>query len=182
MRLIMLGGSGSGRGTQSQKLGEYLGIPWISSGEMLRGAIATQTPLGQQVQTFVEKGDLVPDEIMIELVQQRLSQPDAANGWLLDGYPCTAFQAEELDFLLERLNQKVDWAIWLDVPNEVLLARSIARSRPDDTPEVIQRRIDLLYERTVPILDYYDYRDRLLRIDGNQAIAQVQDDIRKAFL
>lgn len=177
----MLGGSGSGRGTQSQLLCEALNIPWISSGEMLRQAIASQSDLGKAVEAVVKKGELVPDEVMIELVSQRLSQPDAAHGWVLDGYPCTAFQAEELDFLLDRLKQHVDWAIWLDVSREVLVQRSMARSRSDDTPDAIQRRIDLLYERTVPILDYYNYRHRLIKMNGNQSIDGVQQEIRRAI-
>lgn len=177
----MLGGSGSGRGTQSHLLCDALDIPWISSGEMLRQAIATQSDLGKTVAAVVKKGELVPDEVMIELVSQRLSQPNAAHGWVLDGYPCTAFQAEELDFLLDRLDQKLNWAIWLDVSHEVLVQRSMERSRPDDTPDAIQRRIDLLYERTVPILDYYDYRHRLVKVNGNQPIDAVQQEIRQAI-
>ncbi|MGB3491974.1 MAG: adenylate kinase [Elainellaceae cyanobacterium] len=181
MRLVMLGGSGSGRGTQSQLLGKALNISWISSGEMLRQAIATQSDLGKTVAAGVNQGELVPDEVMIELVSQRLSQPDAAHGWVLDGYPCTAFQAEELDFLLDRLDQNLNWAIWLDVSREILVQRSMERSRSDDTPDAIQRRIDLLYERTVPILDYYDYRHRLVKVNGNQPIEAVQQEIRAAI-
>jgi len=181
VRLVMLGGSGSGRGTQSQLLCDALKTPWISSGELLRLAIASRSSLGKTVAASVKQGELVPDEVMIELVSQRLSQPDAADGWMLDGYPCTAFQAEELSFLLDRINQKLDWAIWLDVPREVLVQRSMERSRSDDTPEAIQRRIDLLYERTVPILDYYDYRGRLVKVNGAQPIDSVQQDIRQAI-
>ena len=119
---------------------------------------------------------------MIMLMRQRLQRVDAASGWVLDGYPRTAFQAEELNFLLDELGQRLDWAIWLEVPEAVLMARSRARSRLDDQPEAVQRRIELLHERTVPILDYYDYRKKLLRVDGNQTPERVEQDIKDALL
>ncbi len=181
VRLILIGGPGAGKGTQAQRLSLGLGIPWISSGELLQGAIAAETPLGQAVRPTVEAGELVDDRTMIDLIAQRLAQPDAAQGWLLDGYPRTAFQAEELDFLLDTLQQRVDWALWLDVPKAVLMARSLQRRRADDHPEALQRRIELLYDRTLPIVDYYGYRDRLLKIDGDQPPAQVEAAIRTAL-
>ena len=179
MRLIMVGGPGAGKGTQAKRLQAALNIPWISSGDLLQRAISAQTPLGQKVQPVVEKGELVEDTTMIELMRDRLQQPDAANGWLLDGYPRTAFQAEELDFLLDEIGQRVNWAIWLDVPKAVLMTRSLARSRTDDNPEAVQRRIDLLYERTIPILDFYGDRQRLLKVDGNQPPVAVEAAIRQ---
>ncbi|MBE7381044.1 MAG: nucleoside monophosphate kinase [Leptolyngbya sp. SIO1E4] len=175
----MVGGPGAGKGTQAKRLQAALNIPWISSGDLLQRAIAAQTPLGQKVQPVVEKGELVEDTTMIELMRDRLQQPDAANGWLLDGYPRTAFQAEELDFLLDEIGQRVNWAIWLDVPKAVLMTRSLARSRTDDNPEAVQRRIDLLYERTIPILDFYGDRQRLLKVDGNQPPEAVEAAIRQ---
>jgi adenylate kinase len=181
VRLIILGGPGAGKGTQASQLCQFLSIPHISTGTMLREAIAAQTDLGQQVQAYVSQGEFVPDKIMIELIRQRLQQPDCGQGWLLDGYPLTAFQAEELDFLLDALQQRIDWAIWLEVSTAVLVARSLERSRSDDQPEVVQRRIDLIQERTVPILDYYGYRQRLLKIDGSQSMEQVQQTIRDAL-
>jgi adenylate kinase len=168
LRLVILGAAGSGRGTQAMKLSQQFTIPHISTGEMLRRAIATQNKLGKEVQSYVEQGEFVPDKIMIELMRQRLQEPDAAGGWVLDGYPLTAFQAEELDFLLDDLAQQLDWAIWLEVPIPVLVERSRQRSRSDDEPDTLQRRIELVYQRTVPILDYYGYRKRLLNIDGHQ--------------
>ncbi|MEL7314768.1 MAG: nucleoside monophosphate kinase, partial [Cyanobacteria bacterium J06559_3] len=144
-----------------------------------RQAVAAQTPLGQKVQPTLERGELVDDTTMIELMCDRLQQPDASDGWLLDGYPRTAFQAEELDFLLDEIGQKVDWAIWLDVPKEILMARSLQRLRVDDNPEAVQRRIELLYERTIPILDYYGHRQRLRKINGNQSPDVVEAEIRQ---
>ncbi len=181
VRLVILGGPGAGKGTQAKLLCDYLKIPHISSGEILRAEIEAETALGEQVQPYVERGDFVPDRTMIELIRQRLQLPDVTNGWLLDGYPRTAFQAEELDFLLDDLNQRLNWAIWLEVPKDVLMERSLQRSRQDDSPEVVQRRINLIYERTVPILDYYEYRDRLLRIKGEQSIENVQTELRRSL-
>ncbi|MEB3337198.1 MAG: adenylate kinase [Leptolyngbyaceae bacterium] len=179
MRLLILGGPGAGKGTQAQQLCSYLNIPWISTGDMLREAVQHQTEFGEKVREYVEQGELVPDDIMIDLIRQRLLQPDATSGWLLDGYPRTAFQAEELDFLLDDLRQRLDWAIWLEVPPKVLMHRSIARSRQDDEPEIVQRRIDLFQERTIPILEYYDYRKRLLTINGDQPPEKIQQEIRQ---
>lgn len=185
VRLVILGGPGAGKGTQCEQLRDRLGLVWISTGEILRQAIAAkdsdgdcQTELGRQAQSYVERGELVPDAIMIQFIQQRLSQPDVQQGWILDGYPRTAFQAEELDFLLEELQQQLDYAIFLAVPPAELKARSLARGRTDDTPEAIERRIELFEERTVPILEYYDLRKRLVRIDGAKPIEDVQDAIQ----
>jgi adenylate kinase len=181
VRLVILGGPGAGKGTQAHALCYHLNIPWISTGEILRHAIAAQTELGRLAEPYVEKGELVPDPTMIEFIRKRLQLPDAANGWLLDGYPRTAFQAEELDFLLDELGQQLSLAIWLDVPEDILLSRSIARSRPDDLPEIAQRRLDLFEERTIPILEYYDYRHRLLKINGNQPPLEVEREILRAL-
>ncbi len=191
MRLVILGGPGAGKGTQARQLCRQLSISEISTSDILRHAIASQTDLGRQAQVYVEKGELVPDPILIEFMRERLLQPDAAKGrgWLLEGYPRTAFQAEELDFLLEELEQHLDWAIYLQVPESVMMSRSIARSRtskglaftgevrPDDHPEIVQRRLNLFHERTIPILEYYGYRQRLLTINGDQSPEHVQQDI-----
>jgi adenylate kinase len=177
----MVGGPGAGKGTQAKQLSQALDIPWISSGDLLHRAIDAGTPLGQRVRPLVETGELVDDATMIELMRDRLQQPDARQGWLLDGYPRTAFQAEELDFLLDEIQQKVDWAIWLDVPQAVLRERSLGRSRSDDHPEAVARRIELLYERTLPIMDYYGYRQRLIKIDGNQPPEAVTAAIQAAL-
>ena len=181
MGYVLLGGPGAGKGTQAKYLSQHLGLPWISTGNLLHQEIATGSDLGQRLQPIVEAGDLVQDELMIALMRQRLQQPDLAEGWLLDGYPRTAVQAEELDFVLSDLGQRVDWAIWLEVPVEVLQLRSQQRDRSDDSPDAIARRIALTFERTVPILDYYEYRQRLLRIDGNQPQAQVSAAILAAL-
>ena len=194
MRLVILGGPGAGKGTQTRMLCRQLGISEISTSDILRQAIASQTELGHQAQVYVEKGELVPDELMIEFMRERLLRDDAkGNGWLLEGYPRTAFQAEELDFLLEDLGQRLDWAIYLEVSESVMMSRCLARSptrsdnlkgnpsandsRPDDRPEIVQRRINLFHECTIPILEYYGYCNRLLTINADQSPEQVQQEI-----
>lgn len=181
MRLVILGGPGAGKGTQANWISQHLQIPWVATGDILRTAIANQTVLGQKAEPYVLAGELVPDEIMIEFIRQRLLLADVESGWLLDGYPRTAFQAEELDFLLEDLQQRLDWAIYLNVDYSTLKSRSLQRSRADDTPEIIQRRLQLFEERTIPILEYYSFRNHLLEIDGNQTVQQVQQDILTAL-
>jgi adenylate kinase len=192
VRLVILGGSGSGKSTQGQRLCRQLEIPLISTGEILREAMSTtdqayaQSPhsantseknLGCQAQQYLEKGELVPDEMMIELMQHRLQQSDFYRGWILEGYPRTAFQAEELDFLLNHLGQKLDWAIYLQVPEAIMVNRSLGRTLYDDQAEIVHRRIELFYERTIPILEYYDRRRHLLTIDGDLSPDIVQQNI-----
>ncbi|MGD1909860.1 MAG: adenylate kinase family protein [Rivularia sp. (in: cyanobacteria)] len=177
MRLVVLGGSGSGKSTQSQKLAIHFDTPIISTGDILRQAISRLDELGRDAQSFVKTGELVPDETMIDLIRNRLRQPDISGGWVLEGYPRTAFQAEELDFLLDDLGQKLSWAIYLQVSETVMVNRSLGRSQTDDRPEIIQRRIKLFYERTVPILEYYDRRNRLLTINGDQSPKAVEENI-----
>ncbi|MGC1394321.1 MAG: adenylate kinase [Coleofasciculaceae cyanobacterium] len=190
MKLVILGGPGAGKGTQAQPLCRHLGISEISTSNILREAIASGTELGHEAKIYVEKGELVPDPILIEFVRTRLVQPDAAVGWLLEGYPRTAFQAEELDFLLDDLGLQLDWAIYLQVTESVMMSRCLGRQasvgeasaptqkiRLDDQPQIIQRRINLFYERTMPMLEYYGYRQRLLTINADQSPQQVQQEI-----
>ncbi|MBD2360381.1 MULTISPECIES: adenylate kinase family protein [unclassified Anabaena] len=187
MKLVILGGSGSGKSSQAQRLGRHLEVPDISTGDILREAISgNQTlesvytnlrELGRYAQPYMSKGELVPDEMIIELIRLRLKKHDVSSGWILEGYPRTAFQAEELDFLLDELGQKLDWAIYLQVPEAVMVSRSLGRSLPDDQPEIVQRRVEIFYDRTVPILEYYDRRRRLLTINGDQSPELVLQNI-----
>ncbi|MDJ0799509.1 MAG: nucleoside monophosphate kinase [Calothrix sp. MO_167.B12] len=177
MRLVILGGSGAGKSTQAQRIGEHFHIPLISTGAILREEIASHSELGCNIQSYLQTGDLAPDEIMIECIRQRLIQPNIKDGWVLEGYPRTAFQAEELDFLLDDCQQKLDWAIYLQVPEAVMVNRSLGRSLEDDQLEIVQRRIELFYDRTIPILEYYDRRRRLLTINGDRTPEAVLQQI-----
>ena len=179
VRLVILGGPGAGKGTQAELLCSNLSIPLLAVGDILREAIADDTDLGKLAVSYVEKGELVPDATMIQFFRRRLLLWDVFNGWVLEGYPRTAFQAEELDFLLSDLAQQLDWAIWLKVPTEVLLSRSIQRDRSDDSPEILQRRLDSFHEQTMPILDYYEHRNKLLTVNGDRSPEEVQQDILK---
>lgn len=177
MRLVMLGGPGAGKGTQAKNLSQQLKLPIISLGDILRQAIAAQTPLGIKAQPYVERGELLPDSIMIQFVKHRLIQDDVQQGWILEGYPRTAFQAEELDFLLEDLQQPLNWAVYLEISATIMVERSLARSLFDDLPDVISKRIAKFHECTVPILEYYDGTKRLLTIDGLLKANQVTTTI-----
>jgi len=163
-RLIVFGRQGAGKGTQAVRLAGHYGIPHISTGDMLRGAAADGTELGLKAKVLMDAGDLVPDEVMEGIVVERLAKADAQPGWLLDGYPRTVGQIEAMQ---RNLGQDfVDLAVNLDVPVDVVTARMLARGREDDTPEAIQRRLDLYEEQTRPLLDFFAQRDQLVEVDG----------------
>lgn len=176
-RLVILGASGSGKSTQAKRLAEHLSIPAISTGEILRGEIAAGSYLGKQAEEFVGAGELVPDETIIKFIRSRLCAADFSLGWVLEGYPRTAFQAEELDFLLDDLKLPLDWAIYLDVSEDLLRERSLQRGEFDDTPEAVERRLELFSDRTKPLLDYYEHKRHLLIVDGSQDIVTVTNQI-----
>jgi len=171
--VIFLGPPGSGKGTQAAKLAESLTIPHISTGEILRQAITEKTELGQQAQAYVEKGELVPDELLLGLIQERLKQPDSAKGWILDGFPRTVTQASFLDALLEELADSYTYVVNLAVPDTVLIERLMQRGRQDDTKETISRRLQVYIDQTAPVLDYYSQKGILNHIDGNQPMDAV---------
>jgi adenylate kinase len=176
-RLIFLGAPGAGKGTQAQILAESCEIPHISTGDILRAEVAAQSPLGIQAKAYMDKGELVPDSLILDMIRGRLSQPDAAKGWILDGFPRNVSQAEFLDNLLAEINQGYDLAINLDVPQEVLVARLLNRAtiqnRPDDTEDVIRHRLVVYSEKTQPLIDYYQQKGVLRSIDGNRELAEV---------
>jgi adenylate kinase len=169
VRLVILGGSGSGKSTQAQRLCKHFDLPLISTNEILWQVLAKHTNPHHHSQPSFKAGTLITNEMMIEFIRTRLTQPDVHRGWVLDGYPRTVFQAEELDFLLSDLGQKLNWAVYLQVPQAVMVSRSLGRFLPDDQPEIVQRRIELFYDRTIPVLEYYDHHRRLLTINGDQS-------------
>ncbi|QUS60261.1 nucleoside monophosphate kinase [Synechocystis sp. PCC 7338] len=181
MRLVLLGGPGSGKSTQSNNLSQQLNLPVISMGGILRDAITSATPLGIKAKSYVEKGDLLPDPIMIEFIQQRLGQEDGGQGWIVEGYPRTAFQAEELDFLLEDLGQPLDWALHLKIDEATMVERSLNRSLFDDHPEVVTNRIGRFHEYTIPLLEYYDAKKKLLTVNAHLEVDQVTKLILSQF-
>lgn len=180
-RLIFFGPPGAGKGTQAKTLSQECGIPHIATGDILRNAIAQQTEIGQKAQSYVNNGDLVPDEVLAELVRDRLQQPDAQVGWILDGFPRTLNQAEFLDELLSELNSAYDLVIYLDVPDDILIQRLLGRGRKDDTKDTIRHRLDVFHGQTEPLIQFYQKQNHFLQVDGNQPLAQVTERIKTAM-
>jgi adenylate kinase len=177
VRLIFLGPPGAGKGTQAQAVAQAGHIPHISTGEILRSAVAERTELGQKAQTYMDQGELVPDQLMLDLVEERLNQADAQTGWILDGFPRTVAQATFLETLLERLQRPCDHVINFEVPDEILVSRLLGRGRADDTEEVIRNRLAVYHRQTAPLIDFYRERNQLLSIDGNQSIELVHQKL-----
>lgn len=167
LRMVILGRQGSGKGTQSLLIAEAYGCVHVSTGDMLRAAVAEGTELGRQAKAVMDAGDLVSDEIMNGIVAERLAKDDIREGGvLLDGFPRTADQADALERILADLGQRLTMAIDLDVPVEVVMERMLARGRDDDTPEAIQRRLDLYEEQTAPLLEWFRSHDLLVTVEG----------------
>jgi len=189
MRLILLGPPGSGKGTQAQRLVERHGIVQLSTGEMLRAAVAAGTPVGLQAKDIMAAGGLVSDEIVVSIISDRIDQPDARNGFILDGFPRTVPQAEALDELLKHKHMKLDAVIELRVNESALLARVEKRAeetrtrgeevRLDDTPEVLTKRLAAYRSQTEPLIHYYSERRKLLTVDGMMTIEEVTREINR---
>jgi len=189
MRLILLGPPGSGKGTQAQRLVQRHGIIQLSTGEMLRNAVAAQTPVGLRARDIMASGGLVPDDIVIGIISDRLDQPDAAKGFILDGFPRTVPQAEALDELLKKKHMKLDAVIELRVNESALLQRVETRAaetrargeevRIDDTPEVLTKRLASYRQLTEPLIHYYSERRKLATVDGMMTIEHVTRDINR---
>jgi len=172
--VVLLGPPGAGKGTQGQVLCQHLGVPAISTGDMLREAVAEGTPLGNKVQGIMASGALVDDATMADVVRERLAKPDARRGYLLDGYPRTLPQAETLAGILRDAAQELDAVLLVDVPEDELVRRALLRGRgPDDTEEVIRERLRVYREKTAPLIGYYRERGLLREIDGNRPIEDV---------
>ncbi|NIL95575.1 MAG: adenylate kinase [Planctomycetales bacterium] len=178
MRLAFFGPPGAGKGTQSTWLTAYLSIPHLSTGEMLRAAVEQGTELGQAAQKYIEFGQLVPDELAIQIVGERLEQPDCRSGFLLDGFPRTASQAAALDALLEQRGEPLDMVLNLIVPEDVLLERLLRRGRVDDTREVVQKRLQVFQAETAPLLKRYQARSQVRPIDGRGTPEEVTQRIK----
>jgi adenylate kinase len=189
MRLILLGPPGSGKGTQAQRLVQRYGIVQLSTGEMLRAAVAAETPVGLKAKDIMASGGLVPDEIVVGIISDRLDQPDAANGFILDGFPRTVPQAEALDELLKKKHMKLDAVVELRVNESALLQRvenRVAEMRArgeevriDDTQEVLTKRLASYRSQTEPLIHYYSERRKLLTVDGMMTIEHVTREINR---
>jgi adenylate kinase len=183
MRLILLGPPGAGKGTQAQRLVEKHGIVQLSTGEMLRAAVRAETPVGRKAKDIMARGELVPDEVVVAIVSDRIDEPDARKGFILDGFPRTVPQAEALDRLLAEKGLKLNAVVELKVDDGKMLQRiekRIAEARaqgetirPDDNAEVLRTRLDAYREQTAPLIDYYAKRGALQTIDGMASIADV---------
>ena len=182
MRIVLLGAPGSGKGTQAKLLKEALGIPHISTGELLRAAVRAGSPLGLAAREIMDAGDLVPDDAMLDLIEERLGEDDAQSGFILDGYPRNLVQAQTLDKLLGGLNIPLDEAIQIDVENELIAERLAYRAcqegRSDDCETIVKNRLAIYAEQTAPVMDYYAGKGILSQVYGAGSIEQVFQRIR----
>jgi adenylate kinase len=212
VNIILIGAQGSGKGTQAEMLTQALGIPHVASGDLFRKAFDEKTELGLKAKAYLDRGELVPDEITVAMVLSRLKEADCAKGVLLDGFPRTIAQAEALDRGLEEMGRQIDLAVYLNVPREELLHRLSGRyicranqhvynintrppkvagvcdldgselyQRPDDTGEAVQKRLDIFYNETIQLLNYYSGQGKLVEVNGNQSIEQVQAELLQAI-
>jgi adenylate kinase len=182
-RLIFLGPPGAGKGTQAVKLAQSFGLAHISTGDMLRANVAQNTSLGEKAKGYMDRGELVPDALILDMVRERLSQPDTKAGWILDGFPRNVNQAGFLDELLLEINQACDRVVNLDVGDEVLIARLVSRGqqqgRSDDNEETIRRRLVVYRDQTAPLIDYYTERQQLVVVNGDQPMEEVTAQLHK---
>ena len=208
MYIILLGAQGSGKGTQAELLSQTLGVPHIASGDLFRKAIDEKTELGIKAKAYIDRGELVPDDLTVTMVVKRLEEPDCSQGVLFDGFPRTVAQAEVLDKGLQEVGKQIDLAIYLQVLREELLKRLSGRyickanqhvynihthppkvagvcdidgselyQRTDDTGEAVQKRLDIFFNETIRLLDYYGKQNKLEEVDGNQDIDKVQQSL-----
>jgi adenylate kinase len=180
MRIVFIGPPGSGKGTQAQRLKDYLGVAHLSTGDMLRDPRCASTPAGQQAWKYMDAGRLVPDDVVIEIVRQRLRDPDCDKGSLFDGFPRTLSQAEALDRLLEESGRPLKLVLELQVDQTLLLERLLSRGRTDDNVATIQERFRQYELLTAPLLDYYRRQGILRSIDGNGSTDEVFAQIKQA--
>lgn len=181
MKIVLVGPPGSGKGTQAGIVAGELGVPAISTGEMLRDAVSLGSDLGRRVEGIMKAGKLVDDETMADVVRARLARPDAGGGFILDGYPRTLPQAETLAGILEDAGEELDAVVLIEVPEQELVTRALARGRSDDTEETIRQRLREYREKTEPLAGYYEERGMLRKVDGHASIGEVTDRLREAI-
>jgi adenylate kinase len=185
LNLLVLGPQGAGKGTQAKRIAAEYSLPHVSTGDMFRAAIAAQTELGKQVEPLLAAGKLVPDESTIALIRERLAEPDAAEGFVLDGFPRNLAQAEALDDVLAEIGRSLDAILFFDLPDEVakerLLKRAADESRPDDRPEVIAERLRTYHEQTEPVVEHYRVTGRLVPLHAGRSIDEVWLEVQDAL-
>jgi len=184
-RIILLGPPGAGKGTQAARLAEHLGVPAVSTGDIFRANVAERTELGQTAQRYMDAGEYVPDEVTNAMVADRLSQPDAADGFLLDGYPRTDVQVAELDRMLGEAGRELDAVVELTASTDEVVSRLLGRAaeqgRSDDTEDVIRRRLEVYAEQTAPLTRIYAERGLLVQVDGMGEVPEVTERITAAL-
>jgi adenylate kinase len=185
VNILLLGPQGSGKGTQANRIAAEYELPHIATGDMLRRAIADETPLGLRVKPIYASGGLVPDEVMIDLIRDRIGEDDAQDGFVLDGFPRTIGQAEALDAMLREIGRELDLVLELRVDDDTARARMLNRateeSRIDDTPEVIQRRLETYHRETAPLTEHYRVRGLVVGIPADRTIGEVFGAIQAAI-
>jgi adenylate kinase len=185
VNLLVFGPQGAGKGTQAKRIAAEYELPHVSTGDMFRAAIAAGSELGKRVEPILAKGELVPDELTVALIRERLSQRDAAQGFVLDGFPRTVAQAEALDEMLQEIGRKLDAILFFEVSDEVaterMLTRAAEEGRADDTPEAIARRLALYHEQTEPVFEHYRVTGRLVPLHGERTIDEVWKEVQQAL-
>jgi adenylate kinase len=185
VNILLLGPQGSGKGTQAKRIAAEYGIPHIATGDMLREAMADGTPLGMRVKPIYDAGELVPDDLMIDLIRERLGEDDAQEGFVLDGFPRTMVQAEALDAMLKEIGRDLDVVFELQIPDEIciqrLLKRAAEEGRVDDTPDAIATRLRRYHEETEPLVEHYRATGNLVGIHADRPINEVFAEIQRAL-
>jgi adenylate kinase len=185
VNLLVLGPQGSGKGTQATRLSEAHGIPHVSTGEMFRTAISAGTELGRRVEPILAAGELVPDDLTVALIRERLAEPDAERGFVLDGFPRNLAQAEALDAMLVDIERELDAVLFFDLSDDVAVERLLGRAkdegREDDTPEAIERRLEIYHEQTEPVVERYRATGKLVPLHAARSIEQVAAEIAEAL-
>ncbi len=175
-RLIFLGPPGAGKGTQAERLADQFQIAKISTGDLLRAEVKAETQLGLEAKSYMDAGDLVPDNVLVGIVRSKLESIDP--GWILDGFPRTLPQAEALETLLTDLCQDYECVINLDVPDDVIVERLKERGRTDDREDLIRHRLEVYRQQTQPLIEYYEQRQRLSRVNGDRDISVVHEELK----
>jgi adenylate kinase len=179
VRLVLVGPPGAGKGTQAEQMAERLDVPHISTGDLFRANLKEETPLGVEAKRYMDAGDLVPDEVTVGMVRERLTESDAAKGFILDGFPRTAPQAEALSGILADQGLELDAVVEFGVSDEVVVQRLLGRGRSDDTEDVIRRRQQVYRDDTAPLLEYY--ADRLVTVDAMGTVEEITDRVFDAL-